>query len=99
MKAAIFTTCPRCGATLEDGFAIKNVGLSFVEPSKLEKLLSMDEDISGAGYTKFLPAKAEYFDSYLCRRCEMYLIDYSTSLDRNQARELARYRTGGKAKR
>jgi hypothetical protein len=41
-----------------------------------------------------LPSKAEYFRSYLCRSCELYLIDFGTTLDRGQAEQVARSLTG-----
>lgn len=81
--------CPRCGAALERGFAHKTLGLSFVAPDKLEQFFSLDEDLAHSGLRKLLPSKAEYFRSYLCRTCELYLIDYGTTLDQAQARRLA----------
>ncbi len=83
-------TCPRCGAALEAGFAHKAIGLSFVAPEKMERFLSIDEDLARSGLRKLLPSKAEYFRSYLCRSCELYLIDYRTTLDQSQAKQLAR---------
>ena len=82
--------CPRCNETLQPGFAHRAAGLSFVEPEKLEHFAFIDEDISGAGLTKFLPSRAAFFRSYLCRSCELYLIDYSETLTRAEADEAAK---------
>ena len=84
-----FADCPRCGKPLQAGFANKAVGLSFVAPEKLERFLSVDEDLAEAGPAKFLPSKAEYFRSYLCRACELYVVDYSVTLDRSRAKQVA----------
>jgi hypothetical protein len=40
-----------------------------------------------------LPSKAEYYLSYLCRSCQLYLIDYSATFNHAQAKELARLMT------
>src|SRR5258707_15311902 len=87
-------SCPRCGAPLEAGFAAKAIGLSFVAPEKLERFAFLDEDLAKSGLRKLLPSKAEYFRSYLCRSCELYLIDYRTTLDQTQAKQLARSMAG-----
>lgn len=82
--------CPRCDEKLEAGFAHRAAGLSFVEPQKLEHFVFTDEDLSGAGLSRFLPAPAHFFRSYLCRSCELYLIDYSGTLTRAEAEEVAK---------
>jgi hypothetical protein len=92
-----FDTCPRCGKQLEAGFAQKVMGLSFVASHKLNRFISVDEDLTLSGglksrlyglVKKVLPSKAAYFRSYLCRSCELYLIDYSTTIGHAQAQEL-----------
>jgi hypothetical protein len=90
MSDRAFTECPSCGAPLHAGFAGKTAGLSFVSPEKFTHYAFLDEDLSNSGTTKLIPWKAEYFRSYLCRSCELYLVDYHTVLDRHQAEELAR---------
>src|SRR5690348_12332154 len=35
--------CPKCGEPMEQGFAAKAAGLSFIEPQKFSKYASMDE--------------------------------------------------------
>ena len=85
-----FETCPRCGEALQAGFAHRAIGLSFVAPEKLEQFVSLDEDLAQSGLRKLLPSRAEYFRSYLCRGCELYLIDFSTIFGHAQAKELAR---------
>jgi hypothetical protein len=94
MTKNVLETCPRCGGALQAGFAHKAIGLSFVSPEKLEKFISIDEDLAHSGLRKLLPSKAEYYRSYLCRACELYLIDYSTPTDHAQAKELARSMMG-----
>lgn len=83
------TICPRCGQTLAAGFAGKAAGLSFVAPDKFKQFAFLDEDLARAGLTKLLPSKATYFRSYLCRVCELYLIDYGTALSRQEAERVA----------
>lgn len=94
MDSTGFDSCPRCGGTLEIGFAHRALGLSFVAPEKLEKFVSIDEDLAHAGFRKFLPSKAEYYRSYLCRSCELYLIDFSQGVKRKEAQEMARVMAG-----
>ena len=89
-----FEKCPRCGAALQAGFAHRTIGLSFVGPEKLEQFVSLDEDLAQAGLRKLLPSRAEYFRSYLCRGCELYVIDFSMVFGHAQAKELARSLAG-----
>lgn len=81
--------CPHCKALMEQGFCHRATGLSFVAPSKLAKFVSIDEDLAEAGLRKLLPSKAEYYRSYLCRPCSLYIVDYGTSLSSAEAKELA----------
>jgi hypothetical protein len=90
-------TCPRCGEQLEAGFAQKQTGVYFVASDKLNRFIFVGEDLAlSAGLKsrlyglvkKVLPSRAEYFRSYLCRSCELYLIDYSTTIGHAQAKEL-----------
>jgi hypothetical protein len=64
MTKNAFETCPRCSAALQAGFAHKALGLSFVSPEKLEKFISIDEDLAHSGLRKLLPSKAEYYRSF-----------------------------------
>src|SRR5260370_24784761 len=82
-------TCPRCAAPTEQGFCHREIGFSFVAPGKLAKFVSIDEDLAKAGLRKFLPSKAEYYRSYLCRACSLYVVDYSASLNSAEAKDLA----------
>jgi hypothetical protein len=85
-----FDTCPRCGAPTTAGFAHRSAGLSFVTPEKLDHFLFIDEDLAEAGWRKFLPAQAQFFRSYLCRACRLYLVDYSQALSRREAEQSPR---------
>ena len=87
MAATGFDVCPRCGKTMEAGFAHKTAGLSFVAPDKLDHFIFIDEDLAQAGWRKFLPSKAEYFRSFLCRSCKLYVVDYSRSFSRQEAEQ------------
>ena len=89
MATTAFAVCPRCGKAMDAGFAHKAAGLSFVAPEKLDHFIFIDEDLSQAGLHKFLPSKAEYFRSFLCRSCKLYVVDYSRSLSRPEAEQLA----------
>jgi len=85
-----FQTCPRCRQQLQAGFTARAAGLSFITPEKFERFAFLDEDLSSAGLRKLIPWKAEYFRSYLCRSCELYLVDFGTVLDRTQAEIVAK---------
>lgn len=85
MDNALPVKCPRCAAAMESGFANKSAGLSFVSYHKLDHFTFVDEDIAGAGLSKILPSKLAYFRSAVCRSCQLYLVDYSVTLDRRQA--------------
>lgn len=84
------TNCPRCGGTLGSGFATRAAGLSFVSPDKFEHYAFMDEDLTHAGLRKFFPGPAEYYRSFICRECELYIVDYSKIYSREEAEGLAR---------
>lgn len=83
------TTCPRCAYELKAGFSARATGISFVKPEKFQDFAFMDEDVSGAGLSKFLPSKAAYFRAYLCRACELIIIDYSRTYSREEANTIA----------
>lgn len=85
-----FSVCPRCGSVLGLGFAARAIGLSFVEPEKFDHWAFIDEDIAKAGVRKYLPSRAQYYRSYLCRSCKLYLVDYSTIYSRHEAEDLLR---------
>jgi hypothetical protein len=90
LSETCFQNCPRCGGNLEAGFAHKAaVGLSFVSPEKLRNFIFVDEDLAKAGFQKYLPSIAAYFRCHLCRSCQLYLIDYSVSLNGAQAKQYA----------
>jgi hypothetical protein len=90
MNMREFESCPRCGLALTAGFSHKAAGLSFVAPKKFEQFLSIDEDVARSGFRRWLPWRAKYFRSYLCRGCALYLIDLGNEFDHAQARKLAR---------
>ncbi len=75
---------------MDPGFASRNTGLSHIAPEKFERFAFLDEDVAEAGLREFIPWKGECFRSYLCRACELYLIDYGTSLSRAQADGIAK---------
>lgn len=92
MSQPTFSHCPRCDNVLEDGFAGHAVGLSFISHDKFQKFSFVDEDISNAGWKKFLPSAAEFFDSYLCRSCDLYLVDFSKTLSRPEVEQVIQLR-------
>jgi len=96
MPGTTFQNCPRCGEILEAGFAHKAPGLSFVAPDKLQHFIFIDEDVAKSGLRKLLPSAAAFFRSYLCRSCKLYIIDYSVSLDRAQAKHAAETMTAAR---
>jgi hypothetical protein len=90
MASSAFDDCPRCGKPLQRGFAHRAAGLSFVAPQELDQFLSHDEDLLGAGLARLLPSVARYLRSYLCRACQVYIVDYGVQLSREEAREAAK---------
>ena len=86
--------CPRCNTALEAGFAGRTSPLSFITPEKFERFAFLDEDLARSGLRSLIPWKAEYFRSYLCRSCDLYLIDFGTTLDRGQAEQVAQLLNG-----
>lgn len=89
MTTQALSTCPRCAQQLQAGFASKAAGLSFVAPDKFKQFAFLDEDLGRTGLAKLLPSRAEYFPSFLCRGCELYLVDYGTCLGRQEAERVA----------
>ena len=90
MSDTSLNKCPRCGDAFKAGFAVRSAGFSFVDPGKFESFAFIDEDISKAGLRKLVPWKAEYYRSYLCRSCKLYVVDYSEIYSRKQANEAAK---------
>ena len=84
MAETAFQSCPRCGEAMEAGFAHKAAGLSFVAADKLQHFIFLDEDVAKAGWSKLLPSVAGT-SGLLCCSCELYIIDYSSILDRDEA--------------
>lgn len=82
-------TCPRCGNTLEAGFASRSSGLSFIAPDKFARFMFLDEDVSKAGFRKLFPWKAEYNRAYRCQTCKLYLRDYGVIYSRHEAETIA----------
>jgi hypothetical protein len=94
MSEKCLDACPRCDTALEAGFANRASPLSFITPEKFERFAFLDEDLAKSGLRNLLPSKAEYFRSYLCRSCELYLIDFGTALDRVEAEQVAQSLSG-----
>ena len=91
MSSRVIEECPRCRKPLDAGFAHRNLGLSFISPEKLDRFVSVDEDVAKAGLLpRVLPWKAAYLRSYLCRGCELYMVDYGKTLSRTEAKKLAK---------
>jgi hypothetical protein len=89
MATPALSSCPRCGLPLVAGFAAKAAGLSFVAADKFGRFAFLDEDLARAGWTKLLPSKTKYYRSYLCRGCELYIVDYGETLGRSEATRVA----------
>jgi hypothetical protein len=90
MNAVQIENCPSCGQPLERGFAVKSAVLSFVRPDKFKKFAFVDEDLQRVGFAKYLPSRARYCPSFLCRNCQLCLVNYGTVLSRREASEAAR---------
>ncbi len=83
--------CPSCGGSLERGFTAKASGLSFVPLTKFKRFAFVDEDLNRRSWLRRLfPSPARFSPSFICRSCQLYLVDYGTVLSRRQADEVAR---------
>jgi len=82
--------CPSCGGSLERGFTAKASGLSFVPLAKFKRFAFVDEDLNRRSLLRRLfPSRARFSPSFICRSCQLYLVDYGTVLSRRQADEVA----------
>ena len=62
---------------MNPGYSAATSGISWIDKKKFSSHSFLDEDLSGAGFKKYFPTKAEYFYAYRCEQCECVLIDYS----------------------
>lgn len=84
-------TCPTCNGSFEQGFALKNTWLHFIKPEDFHRFVLVGEDLNRRSLlTRLLPARTRFSPSYLCRSCELYLVDLGTTLSRKQAIDAAR---------
>jgi hypothetical protein len=90
MNENAFDSCPKCSQELTRGFTSRGNSLPFAESTKIGKFFHGEEELSGAGWRTFLPHKAEYYQSFLCRDCQVYIVDYSTTYSKKAARNLHR---------
>lgn len=81
--------CPKCNQEMEQGFCHRASGLYYIRPEKLKQFAFKDEDLIKAGFRKILPSKAEYYMAYLCEACGFFCVDFSKSLGRKEANEMA----------
>ena len=95
MTEHAFNSCPKCSKQLTLGFTARGNSLPFAESEKIEKFIHSEEELSGAGWRNILPHKAEFYRSFLCRDCQIYLVDYSTTYTKQGARELHREQVAG----
>lgn len=95
MKPNTIDKCPACGGPIERGFTAKASGLSFVPAAKLRRFAFVDEDLHRRSLlSRLLPSRALFSPSFVCRSCQLYLVDYGTVLTRKQANEAARQAVG-----
>ena len=91
MTEHAFNTCPKCSQQLPPGFTARGNSLPFAESEQIEKFIHGEEELSQSGWCHtFLPHKAEFYRSFICRDCQLYLVDYSTTHTKQGARELHR---------
>lgn len=90
MKQDTINKCPSCGGSLERGFTAKASGLSFVPVKKFKRFAFVDEDLNRRSLlARLFPSRARFSPSFICRSCQLYLVDYGTVLSRRQANEAA----------
>ncbi len=90
MKQDTINKCPGCGGSLERGFAARASGLSFIPTAKFKRFAFTDEDLNRRSFfVRLLPSRARFSPSYICRVCQLYLVDYGTVFSRRQANDLA----------
>ena len=85
-----FRQCPRCGGLTQAGFFPTQRELSFLTIEQVKKFFCVMESLSaGDWWENFLTVRTKYYRSYVCRECNVYLIDYSERLTRREARAAA----------
>ena len=91
-----FAQCPRCGGLTRPGFFPANRELSFLKLKQVRKFFYTIEGLSSGDWWENLFAiRATYYRSYVCRECDVYLVDFSEQLTRRQARAVADELLGG----
>jgi len=90
MKRNTIDRCPSCGEPIEKGFTVKATGLLFIPPAKFKSFAFVPEDLHRRSLlTRIFPSRARFSPSFICRACQLYLVDYGTVLSRKQANEAA----------
>ena len=90
MNTVELSKCPGCGGSLNRGLSNKAVALSFVSPETFKSFAFVGEDLNKRGLlARILPSRAKFCPSWVCRPCNLYLVDYGRVLSRQQANELA----------
>lgn len=92
--------CPVCGGIMEDCFASRVSPLSYENAAAVQRCVHRSHDLANRGVGHFrrvidglrflLPTKAEYFLSYRCQKCMLYIVDYGRVLGSAEAKTIAR---------
>ena len=86
--------CPKCGAGLGAGFT-SAASLRFLKPDRFAPMGFVVEDLSGGGLLSFLPTLDKCCLAWICRKCELYIVDYSKVYSCDKANALAVQNAGG----
>ena len=96
---ARLTNCPLCGGTMEYCFANGVSPLSYEDAAAMRRSFHISQDLANRGRGRLgkfidglrtvLPWKVEYFLSYRCQSCSLYIVDYGTALNLSAAKKTA----------
>lgn len=90
MKSVSELNCPRCGRMMTKAFANASANIPYEKPESILKFIHASGSVQHLPYWKgILPHAAEFFLSYLCEDCRIYMIDFSSTLSSSEAKKLA----------
>ena len=77
---------------MKRGFTSRAVDLAHIPPEKLKKWAFIHDPLQGGNLLRrtFWAGKARYSPSFICRACQIFLVQYGVSWEQAEARRIAR---------
>jgi hypothetical protein len=77
---------------MECGFTGRAVELTHIPPPKLKRWAFIHDPVQRQNWrwTAFWIGAARYSPSFICRDCQVYMVEYGISWTQKEAREIAR---------